>query len=945
MLRFVFHKLLNKKWMVAAMLVGNILLSALASATAVYTRTSLQRALELTFERDIEENNRYPVRMSLKTNKVNRSANELLMKIETRLSRTGEDLRLPLKLMRSYYYLNAYEAESSDPRGEAGSRLSVVAMQDLQSHVKLFGAEAMSTSVNEDGSVDGYLPKRVMKSQRLALGEKLTFEDVTLSDGTPLTIRIAGYFLMADETDPYWVDTPADNAYRTCIFIDEGLFKSLFMENRGDTRVSAEWHMLYDYSDLTVSEVDRMMRVTEALREYCKKNFSYTPDFTWSTYLADFLVQAKKVRTTYLVLQVPIFVLLVLFIFMVSSRIVDNEESEIAVLNSRGAGRGQIFLIYLLQSLLISAFAGGIGLLLARPLTRLLSSANGFLEFIRRKDLRVEMNAEAFLYAGIASGISILAMLLPAMRFSGANVIQSREKKRKYMKNAPFWHRYFLDLILLAVSLYGLYSFNSRKDQMMQQVLLGNTIDPLLYLSTAVFMAGAGLLILRLIPYVQKLIFRIGKNRWSPALYASHTYTLGTGRESGFIMLFLVMTVATGIFNATAARTISENDNRNIRYMNGADLVVEERWESSAGGVPEGGGQPVSGTWFEPNYDKYEELPGFSSVTRVSTSKNGSLYFNDFKSSVQKVLVTGIEPKKYGETAEFDASLMKIHWYRFLNALSARRDAVILSANFKTLGVKIGDRVQYYVPSGVDESRAGIEATVYGFVDYWPGYNDASYEIQTDGSVKESDQYLVIARLDTMQENWGTVPYAVWLKSENGSTDSFYDMAESRDLKIASLHDTEQEIVAARTGAIKQGTNGIFTVSFITSLVLCTVGFLIYWISSVKSRELQFGVLRAMGLKFREIITMLLNEQFFVSVLSIASGYLVGFLTGRFFMPLIRLAYSSADYPVPLLVVRELSDELRLFAIVSLMIVTGLIVIAGIIRRMRIAEALKLGED
>ena len=46
MLHFVLQKLLNKKWMVAALLVGNILLFAIAAATPIYTETTLQRALQ-----------------------------------------------------------------------------------------------------------------------------------------------------------------------------------------------------------------------------------------------------------------------------------------------------------------------------------------------------------------------------------------------------------------------------------------------------------------------------------------------------------------------------------------------------------------------------------------------------------------------------------------------------------------------------------------------------------------------------------------------------------------------------------------------------------------------------------------------------------------------------------------------------------------------------------
>ena len=945
MVRFVFHKLLSKKWMVLALILGNVLLLSLSAATAVYTDTALQRALELRFQQDIRENNRWPMQMTEKSARVSKASNELLVKEEIRLGRTGEDLKLPMHLQWSLFTLSTMNAESSVPRGESGVRFTVSAMTDLWEHVDLKG-EQPTHEINEDGTINGWLPEWVMKKQRLSQGEVLTFKDQKLPSGEELKIRVAGSFTMKDTEDPYWVDSPADSTYRISLFIDIDLFRELFLSDSEGNRVSAEFVMLYDYTNIRVADLDRLMRVTDALDKYVKTNFVNPPEFSWKSYLSEFQVSAKKVRTTYLVLQVPVYVLLLLFIFMVASRMIDNEESEIAVLSSRGVGKGQILLIYLIQSIFLTAVGYGIAILLTVPLTKLLSSANGFLEFIRRKDLRVEMNREAFFYAGIGAAASVLSMVLPAFRFAGKSVIEEKAGKRRRNRNLPVWHRFFIDIALLLVALYGLYSFNSRKSQLMEEVILGNALDPLLFLSTAVFMAGAGLLLLRLIPYLEMLIFRIGRKRWSPALYASHCHILGTRREQGFIMLFLTMTVATGIFNAAAARTISENDRRNIRYMNGADLVVRERWDNSGNHAADGPDSGGSGAlvFYEPNFDKYERLPGFSSVTKVIDEPKGTVVFNSGRTTLKDVRIMGVEPKKFGETAEFDASLMPVHWYRFLNVLASRKDALVLSSNFKALGLAIGDTVNLTLP---DLKRTdSVKGTIYGFVDYWPGYNSKSYKVQSDNSVREIEEYFVLGRFDTMMTEWNTIPYEVWLKTDElGSTGGFYEMADQRGLRSDYVYDTEARILAEGTEAIKQGTSGIFTVSFIVSLTLSVAGFLIYWISSVKNRELQFGVLRAMGMRFSEIIVMLLNEQFFVSVLSIGAGYLVGRITALLYMPILRIAYSSADSPVPLLVVREARDELRLFIIVGLMISAGLMILAAIVRRMRIAEALKLGED
>ncbi|MBR6321232.1 MAG: ABC transporter permease, partial [Lachnospiraceae bacterium] len=577
-----------------------------------------------------------------------------------------------------------------------------------------------------------------------------------------------------------------------------------------------------------------------------------------------------------------------------------------------------------------------------------LLSSNGFLEFIIRNDLKIQLNNHALIYGLIAAAAGILAMLLPITKYAGRSVIGQKEEKRSGMRAQSYWHRYFLDVILLAVSIYGLYSFSGSEEILMSRVIAGESLDPLLFLSTAAFMAGASLFLLRLVPLFEKLLFRLFKEKWSPALFASHRQVLGTRREQGFIMLFLAMTAASGIFYAAAARTVRENDERNLSYLTGADLIAEERWQSNAAellakaeaGDPDAANQPL--TYYEPNFEKYESLSGFSSATKVYNHA-GKLDYTGLDKAAQQLTIMAVEPKKFGETAEFDASLMSVHWYDFLNVLSLREDAVILSANYRAFGISIGDQV--YLRTTEKNVNDSIKLTVYGFVDYWPGYKPQEIEIMSDESTVKKDAYLAVFRLDTAQRAWKVLPYEVWMKSEDGGTESFYRLAEEREIPLRSVRDRASLIQAEASSAIKQGTSGIFTVSFILTLVLCTVGFLIYWISSVKNRELQFGVLRAMGLRFREIVAMLLNEQLFVSVSAIAIGYAVGILTSKLYMPLIRVAYSSAEYPVPLELVRMAGDELRLFAVIGIMLLVGLYIIAGIVRRMKISEALKLGED
>ena len=90
---------------------------------------------------------------------------------------------------------------------------------------------------------------------------------------------------------------------------------------------------------------------------------------------------------------------------------------------------------------------------------------------------------------------------------------------------------------------------------------------------------------------------------------------------------------------------------------------------------------------------------------------------------------------------------------------------------------------------------------------------------------------------------------------------------------------------------------------------------------------------------------MLVCEQILISGSSILIGVLAGSLATKLFLPLIQVAYSGSKQVLPIRMVSEVGDSIRLFAIIGLMIVVCMAVLAWLISKIHIAQALKLGED
>jgi len=104
--------------------------------------------------------------------------------------------------------------------------------------------------------------------------------------------------------------------------------------------------------------------------------------------------------------------MLILYLFMVSSLVVQRQRNEISVLISRGAGRWQIMYTYFLESLILGLIGIVIGPLVAILLTRILGSTSNFLEFVNRKALDIHFNKQTLVFSLIGMVLSVFTTLL-----------------------------------------------------------------------------------------------------------------------------------------------------------------------------------------------------------------------------------------------------------------------------------------------------------------------------------------------------------------------------------------------------------------------------------------------------------------------------------------------------------------------------------------------------
>ena len=499
---------------------------------------------------------------------------------------------------------------------------------------------------------------------------------------------------------------------------------------------------------------------------------------------------------------------------------------------------------------------------------------------------------------------------------------------------------------MLVVSAYAYHTFKGQREDIAQRILNGEGLDPILFLSAVLFMAGAGMVLLRLLRLGTGLIYRIGAKKWSPAMYASFLQIMRTRGQQTFISLFLVVSLAMGIFYSNIARTINQNEEERICYNTGADLVVKEKWKTIAHQYRFYNEQKTDLFYVEPSTDLYSEVKKeVSSATRVLRRNVDIKGAKDLSGNGEMM---AIQTQEFGETAWMRDGLLDKHWYYYLNDLAQKADNVLVSSNAREeFGLRVGDTITFNPVSAnkaYQDTMGALTGTICGFVDAWPGFTGYKTVTDEDGKKTQESTYLVVANYGYVESACGAQPSEIWMKT-GGENQKVMDTIEKSGVTIESTRDMKQDMALAKQAAMIQITNGMLTLSFLVVTILCLIGFLIYWITSIRQRELLFGIYRAMGMSMREIIRMLINEQVFCSFLAILCGVLSGILTSKCFISLITIAYAPEHHVLPYQLYTSVGDMLRLGVIVLCMLGGGIYILARMLSHMKIAQAIKMGED
>lgn len=932
MLYMVLQKIKNQKWLNLCLFTGILLIFAMFSCHPMLEKGAGSGILRRGFTDYAGESQKFPAILQ---------RNGRWMEVKEKKISTLEK-RLDQYTAQWQNYINTGIVDSQRSLALSGQKAdsSLSGKSNYLTFTYLKGLEENTEIVAGEGflgqpSGEFYclISESVMDEQGLTAGEKLQFPYLTDENNESLCLTVAGICREKDITKPYWDMTLKD--FGKTVFLPEKTFEEIAGRFEFDGMEFTDTMML-DYTKIDSSNADVYESYVSQF-EKLDKAFSSNllPQFK------DYHAKLKKVRMILTALEIPCIVLLYLFLFMVSSRLLSAWEGEIAVLRSRGASVPQIIFMYFLHAFLLSSAAFIPGIFAGYVLCKCGAGCDGFLQFTDKPAGLYRFCPEMLLFALAACISVILFLTVPVFKLAKQTIVQKRKKRER---KKPLWFSSASDFILLGISAYLFYNFRRQKDIIALDVISGKQPDPMLFLNVTLFIFAVSLFFLRAGYVLVSLCFYLKKKRGHADSYAAFLQMKRTWFSYGLIGIFLMMTVAGGITNSAMARTISENMQNRITCSTGADMRCQEKWRLRMS--VDDGGTVNSWAYTEPDFGRFQGIDKGIKATRVLTDYKARVDGN--KKSEENIFFMAINTKEFGETAVLPGEGSSHHWYHDLNALAKEPGGVIISSNLaRKLGVSKGDNVtcRRYSPLSEDEEMGDFQGKICAVVNEFPGFEQYRYETDEEGEVQEEEQYLLVCNYTQAVTKFPLTPYEIWLRFSSGKDAEKVEQWEKDQGIVMEKTELAEKISESKNDPVVQITNGMFTLVFLISILVCAMGYLIYWLMSVDSRQVLFGVYRAMGMKLKELKKMLGLEQLFASALFAAAGMGTGVFASYFFVPLTALVYLPEKHSLPFEIQIYMADFLEIILVIFVLGIFCVFILFQRVRHLRIAQTLRLGDD
>ena len=813
----------------------------------------------------------------------------------------------------------------------------------LEDHIEVIeGAfssppEGGSPADNGGHAIEILISQALAEQLGLQIGERYILFG-SGSEGEQLPVQIAGVWRPRNALEPFWFYQPS--AFDEVLLTSEAAFVAQAAPVLEAPVSLAAWYQIFDGSQVRAADVPELLnRITTVESRITALLEHTTLDVSPAEALSTYRRAAQSLTVMLGLFSIPMVGLVIYFIGLIAAMVVRRGQSEIATLRSKGTTRAQVVGIYFLEGILVGAAGLAGGLLLGRWLAGLMDQTRTFLAVdLGAISLPTTFSPTVLGYGLLGVGLALLALLAPALGASRHTIVTFKWERARALVR-PLWQRYFFDLFLLVPALYGWYILRRQGTI----TTLGRAEDPfsnpLLFLVPSLFCFSLASLFVRVFPRL------MGALAWLADRLPSTTVLLtlrqlarASGQYTGPLLL-LSLTLSLATFTASMAVTLDDHLQDSVYYQVGADLNLAELGESTGTaeqpallGQPEAPQAEVDEDeprWLFLPVSEHLRVTEVQAATRVGDYSATS----NIGGKTQTGRLLGVDRIGFPAVAFFRPDFADGEPLgELMNRLAVDPAGVLVSRDFLARhGLRVGDPLRLTVSTEGEAHE--IAFTIVGPLKLFP-------------TLYPQDGPFFVANLDTIHQGMdGVFPYNVWLSTDpDVPGEAILAGVRERGLIVVTAFDARATILAEQTRPERQGLFGLLSVGFLAAAALTVLGFLVYAIGSFQRRFIELGMLRAVGLSALQMAGYLAGEQALLVLTGAGLGTGLGVSASSLFIPYYQVGADKTAL-VPPFVVHIAWSELRtIYAVFGAMFVVAVSVLIALLVRMKVFEAVKLGE-
>lgn len=854
------------------------------------------------------------------------------------------DLGLPLELNNRYFKtatLRLFSREEThyDALNQNLAFIAIGTLTNLEDHINLLEGQLPSNQI-ANGTLDVLVNETFANQLGLQSGEQYqVFERVRTGQGVvrvEIPIRISGIWRPLDTNDPYWFYNVTE--FDTVLLAHPEAFVQHVLPAFRNELDLALWYLVMDGSQVKSSDVNRVVSHIFHTRQ---RAFNLLPglrlDISPLERLSEYQRKSRNLTLFLYSYSVPLIGMILAFISLVSAMAVQQRRTQIVTMRSRGATYGQMIGMAAFEGSILGVISMGMGLPCAFLIAYAIGRTRSFLDFTAVVDLSYRLPETVWQVGLGVMAFALIAQIIPVLGASRYTIVTYKQERARQSK-PPWWQSAWLDVLFLIPVGYGIYLLQKTGGN-----LAGLPNDPfqnpLFMLLPALSIFGMTLFLLRLLPWVMKGIAWLAAKRRGVSLLLATCQLARMGNDYHAPLILLVFTLSMSTFTASMAQTLDRYLFDKNYYEIGTDLSLDETGELNteifgsffgvgAGEQEQEAAEKEGPRWFFLPVSEHLRVAGIQSAARVRIDQ-ANIELPD--RSIQGLFL-GLDRVDFTKVSFWRQDFAPESLGALMNQLALSNNGAlvprnVIDENAFQLGDALGVTVNLY------GDRIDLDLKIVGVFDLFPTW-------------EPSDGPLIVGNLDYLYERAGMeFPYDVWVETEpNADYERIIADLEELGIIILNFRVAEDRLNEEQIQPERQGLFGVLSIGFIALAFMTVLGFFLYALFSFRSRYVELGMLRALGLSAKQLVLYLSTELILLLLIGLGTGTGLGVWVSNQFIPILQMGSGPEAKIPPFIIQIDWFSVFSVYILMAILFLLALSTLSVLLLRMKIFEAIKMGE-